>query len=118
MTRRQARPVRPRADRSVVVDGTLYRVKIRDRFMPVRELRPGSEGHVGTLRWLFWSMPVWLLRRLLHRVDWTVTVFVVRKEPALRIERRVHSEHVSDFETAVRRADALIRLLEDRAPLG
>lgn len=116
---RQARPLQPQADRSVSVEGRLYRVKIRPRFHPSREVRPAlrsDRGSVGgqELRWLFWTLPAKLLRRLVDRRGWTITVYEVRKGLALRRERHVYSERVDGSPAAAQRADALVEELEDR----
>jgi hypothetical protein len=115
MTRHQAKPIRPRADRPVIVDGQLYRVKIRERFLPAKHWR---DFRGRDFRWVFWSMPVWLLRRLFHRDDWTVTVFAVRERHRLERERRLHSERVIGLARAIERADALVEALESGSLLG
>lgn len=113
--RRQARPIRPRADRSVAVDGRTYRVKIRRRFEPSREDNPILFPNGGDLfRSLFWAVPAWAIRALLDRDGWTITVYEAAQGLRWRRERLAHKERTDGDAKAAQRADALVEQIEDR----
>lgn len=109
--RRQARPVRAMADRTVSVDGRTFSVRIRGRGMPSR----GSFGppQADDIVWLLWSAPVWLYRRLTRRVDCTVVVYRLSARDWPPGGRLIHREHTATMEAAVARADRLVETLED-----
>lgn len=116
MQRRQARPIRPLADRSVTVDGRTYRVKIRRRFEPSREDNPILFPNRDDLfRRVFWKIPARAIWYLVDRKRWTVTVYEAAQGVALRRERLVHSERTNGVAKAAERADALVEQIEDRS---